>query len=243
MNHFSPIIAKLLLHAKSNKYLFICWYLLYRKNAGLQINWFNNDTRLYFDGYPRSGNTFAQMLLKKVYQDLDFVHHFHSIGSLEIAIRKKIPSFILFRDPEDAITSYYLKEHSLRNESDTWEIENFDNCLLRNLLKYYIHYYRNILKLNKKLTLISFDQLIQNPELIMIAVNQVVPDNLKKEEFEIIETVFKEKNAEFGATNKLGSSRPNLIKDRYKTHLKKKLSEFKELEKARSLFNQMKTLS
>jgi len=101
---------------KSNPFLFKLWFELYRKNRGIKKNYFNHKTKFLLDGYPRSGNTFAASLVKYIFGKEVFVHHFHAIAPIKIALRKDIPVYILIRDPKEAITSNYLKTFALKNK-------------------------------------------------------------------------------------------------------------------------------
>ena len=71
--------SRLLYFVKSNKITFYLWYRLYRKTRGVKINWFNKDTVFLIDGYPRSGNTFIQMLIKNVFGGIETVHLLHGV--------------------------------------------------------------------------------------------------------------------------------------------------------------------
>ena len=52
------------------------------------------------------------------------MHHLHATAPIKIALKKKIPVFILVRDPKEAITSYYLKTYSLNHEIIPKEINH-----------------------------------------------------------------------------------------------------------------------
>ena len=74
---------------KSNTFLFKLWFHLYRKNRGRKPSYFNKNTKLYLDGYPRSGNTFAVSLIKGIYGKEFIVHHLHAIAPIKIPLKKK----------------------------------------------------------------------------------------------------------------------------------------------------------
>lgn len=73
--------------------LYSLWFHLYRKNRGVKIGYFNDSTKLLLDGYPRSGNTFVTSLIKNIFGNDTFVHHFHAIAPIKIALRKNLPVF------------------------------------------------------------------------------------------------------------------------------------------------------
>ncbi len=98
---------------KQNVFLYKLWFYLYRKNRGTKISFFSPETALYVDGYPRSGNTFLVHLIKNIFPDISMVHHFHAIAPIKIALARKLPVYILAREPAGAITSNYLREYSV----------------------------------------------------------------------------------------------------------------------------------
>lgn len=98
---------------KQNVFLYKLWFYLYRKNRGIKISFFGPETSLYVDGYPRSGNTFLVHLIKNIFPDISMVHHFHAVAPIKVALAKEIPTYILVRDPAEAVTSNYLKEFSM----------------------------------------------------------------------------------------------------------------------------------
>lgn len=109
---------------KSSPFLFFLWYHLWRKNRGVKIEYFNKQTVLYLDGYQRSGNTYSLHLIKTIWPSIKFIHHFHAIAPIKIALKKNLPVFILLRDPLNSISSRYLKELSFQGkEFDSRQIE------------------------------------------------------------------------------------------------------------------------
>ena len=89
-------------------FIYKIWFYTYlnQKNKNLRLP--KNKDPLYFDGYPRSGNTYTFGLIYRVYPSLHckVSHHLHSIIVLKIAIKKDIKSIVIIRNPKDAIISY-----------------------------------------------------------------------------------------------------------------------------------------
>jgi hypothetical protein len=180
------------------------------------IGFFSTATLLYIDGYPRSGNTFAQFLIKKVWPNLETVHHFHAVAAIKIALRRNIPTFILVRDPLNAVASNYLKYHVLKNR----EIPSRpDVGLLNRFTSDYIAYYRYVERNRDALTVVPFGKLVQVPESVMMQINDVLPDKKRVMENDLVTLVGEIKNAEFGARDKMGSSRPNPAKEMAKAEI------------------------
>ena len=229
--------SRLLDFVKSNKITFYLWYRLYRKNRGVKINWFNKDTVFLIDGYPRSGNTFIQMLIKNVFGGIETVHHLHSIGAIKTSLAKGLPSFIIYRDPKHAVSSNYLKEYSFI--TDQINIEKINTDLLNYSLNYYIQFYRYVVK-NDAVILISFDKLIREPESVIKAINNRIPSSYKRNENDILHIVSEIKDRSFGAKDKLGSSRPSEVKEKLKKNLIKHLTAFENLKLANQLYEKLK---
>ena len=218
---------------KSNTFLFKLWFHLYRNKRGLKPSYFNENTKFYLDGYPRSGNTFAVSLTSGIFGRESIVHHLHAIAPIKIALKKKIPVFILVRDPKEAITSYYLKTYSLNHEIIPKEI-NHD--LLKKLTVEYSNYHDFIIKNKFNLETIFFKDLISNPLNFIFKINsKVYNDNLKLDSFQIDSLV----DNYSGAKDTFGSSKPNKEKEKLKTTLKDVLFELEEYQLAKSLFNKI----
>ena len=216
---------------KSNPFLFKLWFELYRKNRGVEISYFNHKTKFLLDGYPRSGNTFAASLVKYIYGKDVFVHHFHAIAPIKIALRKDIPVFILIRDPKEAITSNYLKTFALKHKEIPKEV---DKTLLNNLIIEYSNYYKFVYEQGNKINIIIFKDFISKPEIFLSKINSLVYND----DFKISPLYIKDAiNNYGGATDTYGSSKPSAEKEKLKDILKSVLIDSKEYQIASSLYN------
>ncbi|MFT7072180.1 MAG: hypothetical protein ACJAX3_001156 [Patiriisocius sp.] len=189
------------------------------------------------DGYPRSGNTFAQMLVKNVFSGVETVHHFHSLGAVKISLSKSIPSFIIYRDPVNSIASNYLWEKAYYDQA--LRIDAINKDLLNYFLEFYIKFYEFINTKQNDIFLISFDKLIKDPEKIMIAINERIPTGSKKDVNDIISIVSSVKETQFGAKGML-STRPNQTKDELKKELFPHIEEFEIFKTANHLYEKLK---
>lgn len=178
------------------------------------------------------------MLVKNVFRGVDFAHHFHASGAVKEALNRKIPCFILYRKPEDAIASYYLFEYSSRI-TDLNKFEP-DKKLLSCYLAYYISYYTYILKNRDKLVLVSFDKLINYPEKVMFCINEIVPEPQKRKASEIKTAVSKAKYRINGPTDTLSSNRPNDIKEKFKMVLFLELQKVEDFHRANELHEELR---
>jgi hypothetical protein len=218
---------------KSNTFLFKLWFHLYRKKKGLKPSYFNENTKFYLDGYPRSGNTFAVSLTSDIYGRESIAHHLHAIAPIKIALKKKIPVFILVRDPKEVITSYYLKTYALKHEIPPKEI---NHNLLKKLTVEYSNYYDFVIKNKFNLETIFFKDLINNPLNFISKINsKVFNHSVKLGSFKIDSLVDNYR----GANDTFGSSKPNKAKEKLKKDLKSVLFELEEYRRAKSLFNKI----
>lgn len=216
---------------ESNPFLFNIWYHLYRKNRGVKVNYFNPKIMFLLDGYPRSGNTFATSLVKKIFGKEVLIHHLHAIAPIKISLKQNIPSFILIRDPQEAITSYYLKIFALKRKDIPNQI---DLTLLKQLARQYCIYYEYV-KLNEnKICIINFEDLIENPNNFVDIINKRVYNN----SFEISALEIDNAVGSYGgAKDKYGSSKPNAEKEKVKQILKVELIKLPLYQKAVDVYH------
>jgi hypothetical protein len=192
---------------------------LYRQHRGIKPPWFSVATQIYYDGYPRSGNTFLHHIFRNVFKDVDSVHHLHKVAPIKIALDKQIPVFILIRRPADAITSNYLKYYSMRG-SELPEKVNIK--LLAQMTSDYLKYYEFILRNIDKINIVRFDYLINNPTDVISKIGKSIGQEFDKESLNNATISYR------GATDKLGSSKPSAYKQNKKMGLLKYLNEEKK---------------
>lgn len=215
---------------------FRLWYYLYRKPKINKLNrgFFNKDTKLFITGFPRTGNTYAAFLIDNVFQNLNYVHHFHSIGPVQIAVRNKIPVIVLMRDPLNSITSYYLKLLSHNNKEFNGKV---DLKLLQSTANFFVFYHSRLLKISNKIEIVAFQDLINSPVSLLSKVNERVNFGLSEEE--LISLFEKASQKQFGAKDTLGSSLPNETKEQYKKTLQEALLNLSIYKECELLYNQL----
>ena len=195
---------------------------------------FSDSTSLYLDGYPRSGNTFASFLTKKIWPDLCVVHHFHSIAAIKISLGRNIPTFILIRKPDQAISSWYLKHFSFTSKQTL--PSSIDFRLLERFLIQYVMYYEFVLTVRNQLQIIQFDQFVSNPAEIMKTINYQLQKNEQKDNIEITSIVNQNAHKTFGAKDQLGSSTPSAYKENLKHSLIHALIQSPNIERANRIY-------
>ena len=213
-----------------NKSLYTAYYHLYIRHKYKRLPWFSKETQIYYDGYPRSGNTFLDYIFRNVFKKIKSTHHFHKIAPIKIAFDKQIPVFILIRKPFDAITSYYLKYYS-KKESGLPEKVNIK--LLDQLTTDYIRYYEFVIKKKDELNIIQFDDLISNPYEIIYKIGKSIDQEYEEDDIKSALLTFK------GTTDKLGSSKPNAYKQKKKLDLTEYLNETKNYSKAIKIYEKI----
>jgi len=151
---------------KSNKYLYKIWFAANQKKLDSTVRLPRKTDEYYFDGYPRSGNTFFRGLLKRAYPNLNGTSHLHCIAGLKIALGLQIKCLIIIRNPVDAVASnVYTKIHRQNNPLDK-NIEVLCNELLSEWFNYYNFCNREID--SPLLNIITFETVI-NDEVMYLS--------------------------------------------------------------------------
>ena len=122
---------------------------------------FNPDTEIVIEGYPRCGNTFAHIAFKVAQpRQVKIGHHTHAPAQVIAAVKNKIPTIVLIRDPEDAIVSYL--------------VGGFDPGLtVKQALREYISFYGSILPYRRGFVLAQFEALKTDYGAVIRRVNQI----------------------------------------------------------------------
>ena len=94
---------------------------------------------LYLDGYPRSGNTYFTALVRELEPQVKFADHLHVVAPIKIALGLKIPTFILMRNPDDAILSYmvHIKQFGVKSAKINLNVNELAGQLISDWLRYY----------------------------------------------------------------------------------------------------------
>lgn len=117
------------------------------------------EDHLYFDGFPRSGNTYFAAAINTIFPELNFAHHRHCLAPLKIAVSKHVPSFVLMRNPKDAIASRLIQIKSEPGPMQSLPNEEISNRLVKDWQRYYSYCERNA----SKLAIITFEDAVENP--------------------------------------------------------------------------------
>lgn len=218
-----------------NVFFWKLWFRIANRNKkSLSKKFFNNETDCYIGGYQRSGNTFIAHLVKQVFPDIKFVHHLHKVAIIKESLNRKLPTYILIRDPKGAIPSMYMKYFS--QTTDTLP-EQVDLDVLKKYTEDYYWYYRYVSKKKQDLNIIQFDHLIKDPKNAVLQFKPISntsdSENTLKDKCQIAEDNY------VGATTKLGSSRPSKYKEDNKIKLRKSLEQLEYFKKSQAVYQQI----
>jgi len=114
-------------------------------------------TDLIIEGFPRSGNTWAEALIHEAGRDrLRLAHHSHAAAHVMQAVRWGVPAMVLFRDPDRAVPSYLTL---LGNRIEA-----------REAYVDYAQFYRAVLSLPKEgVSFFRFEDVTERPEAVLAA--------------------------------------------------------------------------
>lgn len=179
------------------------------------------------DGYPRSANSYVFNFLTHFHEDLRCVHHSHASATLKMANRFGVPSFVLIRDPLDAVVSNVIRSGGNLAYHEA----------------HYEQYYGYVAENLEAVTLIPFASATKDP----VTVLRLVEDELglprsdpTRQEVRManeriedhLEHIAREKYGEDAGDKK---AVPDERRDRQKAHLKEELEETDTIHRLRQL--------
>lgn len=219
------------------------WFYSFRSLKGRRLP--NAKDHFYFDGYPRSGNTYFVGYLKRVFSDLRFTSHLHSTIALKIALKLKIPTFILIRSPEDAVSSnlYRVLAGSSRLATHE-EIDGIIDDLIDDKITEYIRYYQLVKNNLEVLNVTTFRSCIVNEVGVAQKISEIVrghPNNKGRLEG-ILQEHKRDMKLKEKKKNSSVSSLPNEERNRFKKEYKIKIKKSKHFSEAKMLYENLNTL-
>jgi len=126
----------------------------------------NKNSKLFIEGFPRSGNTYFCAAFEFFNPTVVYAHHVHNIFQLKAAKYYKLRGAIVVRNPEDCIKSLIIRR------SD----KNFSQ-----VIKNYINYHEFILKNIDSFFICEFNELIENPNNVFKSFNKYMKYEYFKE--------------------------------------------------------------
>lgn len=113
------------------------------------------NTDLLLEGYPRCGNTWAEMAIRHAAsRPLKMAHHSHAAAHVIYGLNLGIPTLVLYRDPVPAVRSLLAM--------------NARNMTAKDAFDEYIRFYGAILRLpREKLSFASFEDVTRRVEQVI----------------------------------------------------------------------------
>ena len=222
--------------SKSNPLLYKLWFYSQKNKLSSNIKLPDKFDDYYFDGYPRSGNTYIQGLFNHIFHYKKSAHHLHVIAGIKIAKSAGInPILIVIRNPKDAILSnLYRKIY----HSDSSENSN-DKQTLSYLIDEYLDYY-HFIKEQKGIHIICFENFINNKENILTEILQMLDVHYSKYDIqrelkEYDKVMQKKESSKETWAGSLPNKERNLFKKKYTPLIK----EFETFTNATKLYKDL----
>jgi hypothetical protein len=197
-----------------------------RKNASFFCS---SNTDLVIEGFDSSANSFIVNIFRMLDSEINISHHTHSVANMKRARYYKVPTIVLYRDPEDAIPSSVSRFRPSLEEA----------------LHRYICFYRYALQVQEEVELVSFETATSRFEDAVRRVEEGTP--LSFDEFdraaleERVVTHIQDWSKRHGKEQE--KALPSEERERRKKHLRASLQSMPKLEEARSLFQALEEAS
>ncbi|MCG8697437.1 MAG: hypothetical protein MI922_05235 [Bacteroidales bacterium] len=114
-------------------------------------------TEVVIEGFPRSANSWACHIFqylseKENNKRLILASHLHAASQIKRALKLEVPAILLIRNPIDAVASLILMN---------------PNLTINSVLNDYIRMYKSLMPYKDKIQVVSFTDLIKNPNDII----------------------------------------------------------------------------
>ena len=135
--------------------LFFPLYGLKPKNKALFIA---ENTGLVVVAYPRTANTFFVVALRRIQREpIEIAHHLHVPALAIEGVKRQLPTVVLVRKPDEAITSLVIREPHLS---------------LNQAIKAYLKFHEPLLPLKSHIQVLDFKNVINDFPSCVDQVNQ-----------------------------------------------------------------------
>ncbi len=105
-------------------------------------------TRLVVDGFPRSANTYAYMILRRALDDpVELAGHTHAAATVHAACQRSIPAIVISREPGSAVASFVQLRQGIS---------------LGAAISGYLRFHERIRPIAEKVLAVSFDDVIDD---------------------------------------------------------------------------------
>jgi hypothetical protein len=134
------------------------YYPVMRRRERYKELLISDETEIVVEGYPRSGNTFAVAALQFAQERrLHIARHTHSPAQVMEAVRRRLPTLVLVREPRDAGISLVIREPAVS---------------LERALKRYRKYHRRIYARRAGFVVATFSEVTSDFGPVVVRLNQ-----------------------------------------------------------------------
>lgn len=186
---------------------------------------------LVLDGYPRSANSYVYNFVARFLDGQRVVHHTHASATLEMARRFDVPTFVLVRDPVDAVTSNVIRSGGNVDYHEA----------------HYEQYHRSVLDDGDHVTVVPFETATQDPVRVLTLIERELglptsdptPEDVAEAEAAI------EAHLEHVAEDKYGDDAedkkavPDADRDETKARVREQVASRRAAPELRSLYEQL----
>lgn len=118
----------------------------------------DKNTQLLIEGWPRSGNTFAEQAFRMSQtREVKLAHHFHAPAQVMAAVRRRLPVLVIIRDPVDSVCSFVIRENAIT---------------LDQALRSWIRFHDRIMHCRREFVTATFEQVTADFGQVMRRVNR-----------------------------------------------------------------------
>jgi hypothetical protein len=115
-------------------------------------------TQLVIDGFPRSANTFAVLAFRMAQPEpVEVAHHVHLPAQILAAVKARLPTMLLIRNPEDVVISLVLR---------------FPHLSLAKGLRRYNRFHRSLMRHRNAVVVADFDEVTGDYGSVIRRVNE-----------------------------------------------------------------------
>ena len=116
-------------------------------------------TDLVIEGFPRSGNTFCAESFRLISDEhFGVASHVHHVAQVKEAVRRKVPTIIVVREPVACLASYLL---------------GGPHATVRGVLKEYIAYHEGLLRVISSCMVVDFSDLTSDIDSVIDRANRL----------------------------------------------------------------------
>lgn len=200
------IMARVKVTFKSNPILYWLWFSFSKKRFDSNVRLPRKSDDFYFDGFPRSGNTYLSGLLNHIYPELKFASHLHCIAGIKMALLLNLPIVVVFRNPKDSVSSLILSKYKDKELNVKTEI------VVEKLL-YYLEYTKFINSNSNNLFMIHLDQFLEDEQIYFNKISGYIgkkpPVNFTDLKIDFMQKIQKLENNKLLKSNSKSGTLPN----------------------------------